>query len=238
MTTRNALLLGTCLSVSTAASLLIATPSLGDDRQSLSRDCEVALALSALPSRLREGASVYALVDNEYVLAVSGDGPFTCVVERNDDEALIPQCMDKAGVKSVLPAILDRSRLSLDGHSYHELTEVIDEKLAKGDYPATERAGISYMMSDYNYIYTPSAKRVLKVPPHVMFYAPNLTNADIGGSFEDMTTNIGTPAVLSEGPHGYMVVYTLHAADANDVATACEGQLGEVPPRFDPFPKG
>lgn len=238
MTSRESMAYKASLCATAVAGLVCAAPALADGRQSLTKDCEVAVALSALPKRLRDGASVYALVDGKYVKAVTGEGPFTCVVERNDEDALIPQCMDEAGVDTVLPAILDRSRMSLDGASFQELTEAVNKKLEGGDYDAPGRAGISYMMSDYNYIYAPSAERVMKIPPHVMFYAPDLKNTEIGGSFQDMTTNIGTTFIVNEGPHGYMVVYTLYPADANDVAHACEGQLGDAPPRFDPFPKG
>ena len=220
------------------AAILVSNAAGAGDRQSLTPECEVAIALSALPKRLREDTTVYALVDGEYEVAVKGDGPFTCVVERNDKDALIPQCMDEAGVDSVLPAILDRSRMSVAGVEFAELREKSDEKIHSGHFPKPSRPGISYMMSDYNYIYAGNAGRVLKIPPHVMFYAPDLKNTDVGGSLESVAGNHGTPFIVDEGPHGYMVVYTEHAADANDAAMACEGQLGEVPPRFTPFPQG
>ena len=225
-------------SVGIAVGLAFGTAAQATDRQSLSRDCEVAVALSALPKRLREGASVYALIDGKYQKTVVGEGPFTCIVARNDEHALIPQCMDRAGVDSVLPAILDRSNLSVAGATFQELTATVNENMANGKYKPPGRSGISYMMSNYNYIYASSAGRVMKIPPHVMFYAPNVTNEEVGGSFRDMTTNIGTTFIVDEGPHGYMVVYTQYPADTSDVSAACEGQLGEPPPRFDPFPKG
>jgi hypothetical protein len=71
-----------------------------------------------------------------------------------------------------------------------------------------------------------------------MYYAPGVSNAEVGGSLKSMTENIGTPFILDEGPHGYMIVYTEHRADPNEVADTCKGQLGERPPSFDPFPKG
>jgi hypothetical protein len=229
---------GAFLAVSAIAVSTIHLPALASDRQALSKECETAVALSAAPKRLRADASVYALVDGAYRKTVDGAGPLTCIVERNHEDSLIPQCMDRAGVDSVLPAILERSRMSVAGAGFQEITAANSSSLQSGDFEMPSRPGVSYMMSDYNFIYVPSAERVLKVPPHVMFYAPNVTNADIGGSFESMSTNIGTPFVFSEGPHGYMIVYTQYPADANDVASACEGQIGDSPPRFDPFPKG
>lgn len=217
---------------------MLIAPASAVDRESLTEACEIAVALSAAPKRLRVGASVYALVADDYRLVVEGDGPLTCIVERHHEDSLVPQCMDRAGTDSVLPAILARSRMSLAGADFGEISAASAERLAAGEFKAPSRPGISYMMSDYNYIFVPSANRVLKVPSHVMFYAPGVSNADIGGSFESLSTNIGTPFVFSEGPHGYMIVYTQYPADANGVAEACDGQLGDVPPRFDPFPRG
>jgi hypothetical protein len=208
------------------------------DRIRLSQECEIAVAKSALPQRLRADSSVYALIGENYEKVVDGSGPFTCIVERNHSDSVIPQCMDKTGVSSVLPAIIDRSEMAVGGFDFEAIQTVNKKKLDSGHYQTAARPGVNYMMSDYNYIYVASAERVLKVPPHVMFYAPGLKNADVGGSFQGMIENIGTPFVFREGPHGYMLTYAEHRADPNEVAEACQGQLGEPPPSFDPFPKG
>jgi hypothetical protein len=225
-------------SLALITALTLALPAAAGDRMKLSQECEIAVARSALPQRLREGASVYALVGKKYQKVVDGNGPFTCIIERNDVNSVIPQCMDSAGVDSVLPAIIDRSEMAVAGANFEAIETANQAKLHGGMYHSAARPGVNYMMSDYNYIYVASAERVLKVPPHVMFYAPGLTNADVGGSFQGMIENVGTPFVFQEGPHGYMLTYTEHRADPNAVAQACEGQLGERPPSFDPFPTG
>jgi hypothetical protein len=218
--------------------ILVAGVAYAEDRQSLSSECEIAVARSALPSRLRADSSVYVLQGDHFEKVVEGDGPFTCIVERNHPQSVIPQCMDKAGLDSVLPAIIDRSLMSVAGASLAEIDEENASRLLADEYAPASRPGVSYMMSAYNYTFVQSANRVLKVAPHMMFYAPNVSNADIGGSFESMSDNIGTPFVFQEGPHGYMIVYTQYPADPNEVAEACRGQLGEPPPSFNPFPKG
>ena len=214
-----------------------AAPAWAVDRMKLSRDCEIAVARSALPLRLRPDASVYALVDDRYELVVEGEGPFTCIVERNHRDAVIPQCMDRSGVDSVLPAIIDRSEMAVGGVDFEAIDLSNELRLASGHYHAASRPGVSYMMSDFTYAFVASAGQVLKIPPHVMFYAPNLTNADIGGSLQSMIENVGTPFVFREGLHGYMITYAEHNADPNEVAETCAGELGERPPSFDPFPK-
>lgn len=220
------------------AALVPAASSFAQDRMALSRACEIAVARSALPQRLRADSTVYGLADGSYQKLAEGTGPFTCVVERNHRDSIIPQCMDKAGVDSVLPAILDRSRMAVSGADFTTIETENAKRLEAGHYHPAARPGVNYMMSDYNYIYVGSAERVLKVPPHVMFYAPGLTNADIGGSFQGMIGNVGTPSTFQEGLHGYMLTYTEHRADPGEVAEACQGQLGEAPPPFDPLPKG
>lgn len=209
--------------------------ALAAGNEKISAECETALALSAAPQRLRASASVLILQGDRFIEQITKDGPLTCIVERNHADSLIPQCLDRAGKKAILPAIIDRSVQAMDGV---ELATIRAENLRKqeaGLYVAPARAGVSYMMSDYNYIFVASSGQVQKVAPHVMFYAPGLTNEDIGGSFRSMFENIGTPSIVDPGPHGYMVVYTQAASDSSDVKNACRGQLDEPPPVFNPF---
>lgn len=206
-------------------------------RHDLSQECEVALALSALPSRLRGQADVYALQDGRYEKVVDADGPFSCLVERSHASSIAPQCMDAEGARTILPALIAQSEAAIRIPSAREAAAHHAAVLAEGDFSAPGRPGISYMMSNYNYIYAPSADAVLKIPPHVMFYAPSLTNEDVGGSLRSTVANIGTPFIINPGPHGYMISYTEHASDSVDVAAACAGQLGDPPPPFSPFPQ-
>jgi len=225
-------------SILLSVALSTTLPAAAENRMQLSEQCEIAVARSALPERLRTDVTVYALVGGQYEKVVDGQGPFTCIIERNHPDSVIPQCMDAAGVDSVLPAIIDRSQMAVGGASFEAIELANKGKLGSGMYRPATRPGISYMMSDYNYAYVGGAERVLKLAPHVMYYAPGVSNQEVGGSLKSMTENIGTPFILNEGPHGYMIVYTEHRADPNEVADACRGQLGERPPSFDPFPKG
>jgi len=220
------------------AAFSLALPAAAADRMQLSQTCEIAVARSALPEPLRGNTTVYGLVGDHYQKIVEGSGPFTCIIERNHPDAIIPQCMDSAGIDSVLPAIIDRSEMAVAGADFPAIEAANQVKMQAGAYRPAARAGISYMMSDFNYAYVGHAQRVLKLAPHVMYYAPNITNEEVGGSLRGMSENIGTPFILNEGPHGYMIVYVQHEANPNEVVEACHGQLGERPPSFDPFPKG
>jgi hypothetical protein len=63
--------------------------------------------------------------------------------------------------------------------------------------------------------YNASTGKVESFPPHVMFYAPNLTNDDIGsdGKFEP-----GLPSIAYQGAQGFMIVVlcnTSHSASGH-----------------------
>lgn len=224
------------LSASLAAAIVTATAAA--NLQDLSIECELAVARSAAPARLRADATVYALQDGKYRKVIDGGGPLTCIVERNDPDSIVPQCLDRAGVDTILPALIHRSLLSLAGASFDEIQADFRQRVANGEFQPPPRPGVSYMMSNYNYTYVATAARVMKISPHIMYYAPHLKNSDIGGSFQAMVENAGMPFVFDEGIHGYMISYTEHEADPNEVAEACRGQLGEAPPSFIPFPQG
>jgi len=191
--------------------------------------CEEALALSALPKRLRDDASAYVLTESGYELTRERSGPFTCIVARNHDNALIPQCPDSAGAETIVPGIILKSQWALEGLAAAERDARFGKLAAEGRLEAPKRPGISYMMSNFNYVWNTQAGGLIRVPPHVMFYAPGLTNEDIGGSFEEGTQeNRGVPFIIEEGIHGYMISFVEHASDSKAVLTACDDHLPEV----------
>ena len=192
----------------------------------LTTACEEALALSALPERLRDGASAYTLTDSGFELTRKGDGPFTCVVARNHETAIIPQCADAAGTDSIIPAIIKRTEWTLAGMQSDEQQTRFDELAADGTFRAPERTGINYMMSNFNYIWNAQRGQTMHVEPHVMYYAPNVSNDQIGGSMQEaMGSNRGTPYVIEEGIHGYITSFVEHASNSADVMVACKGQI-------------
>ncbi len=193
--------------------------------------CEEALALSAPPQRLRDSATVYSLTESGYVRTRDGDGPLTCIVERNHPRALIPQCVDAAGADTIIPDLIYCSQRALEGATPEEILAEFETRAIRGEFRAPARPGVSYMTSEYNYIYVSQRQQIVDVHPHLMFYAPNLTNDDIGGSFEAALEEYrGLPLVLEPGIHGYMISFVDHASDATGVMRAGGGQVGDVPP--------
>jgi hypothetical protein len=66
-------------------------------------EADVAMALSAAPARLRDGAGVYALRPAGFVKVRESTNGFTCIVNRDHPRALKPTCYDAEGTATVLP---------------------------------------------------------------------------------------------------------------------------------------
>lgn len=189
--------------------------------------CEAALALSALPQQMRAEASAYALGPDGFRKVVEGTGPFSCIVERNHPKSIIPQCVDGKGTEVILPAIMFRAQLAMEGHSPAEVQTRFQERVAAGEFQAPDSLGVNYMMSPFNYIYIQRADRITTIPPHLMHYAPYTSNADIGA--EDRAFQRSLPHVNDVGVHGYFISYVEDASDPGDVQKACGDQF-DTPP--------
>jgi len=169
----------------------------------LPRDVEVTLALSAAPEHLRARAGVYVLEQRGFVKIRDSHNGFTCIVNRDEPRNQKPTCYDAEGTATILPKVLLVGALLMQGTPLAEIEAQVREGFRTGRFRAPRRPGVAYMLSDGNRDYNPRTGRVETFPPHVMFYAPNLTNDDIGsnGKFEP-----GLPSIGYQGPHGVMIV--------------------------------
>jgi len=160
---------------------------------------EIELALSAAPQHLRAGAGVLLLGKQGYVAARKGSNGFTCLVGRSQPKAVAPMCYDVEGTRTVVPLVIDEAAMRARGESEESITKAAEEGFRTGKYKAPERPGISYMMSPVQELAGPDGV-VRSFVPHLMFYAPNLTDADVGGLR-------GGPAFInSPAPHGMIIV--------------------------------
>jgi hypothetical protein len=207
--------------------LLFALTASAEDRQTpmnkiepLPRDLEIQLALSALPPHLRDNATVYVLnPDKGFEIARKGTNRFHAFVARTGDDAfrgswplteyrddiLYPISFDSAGAKAQMRVFFDAAEMQANGTPPCELKRIMKDRLKAGYYKAPERAGISYMLSPILRTYFNPEESDSVVPtmnyPHVMYYAPNISNEDIGGG------KLGGmyPFVIMPGPLGYII---------------------------------
>ncbi len=193
-------------------------------------DLEIQLALSALPPHLRDNATVYTLnPDKGFEVAREGTNGFHAFVARTGDDAfrgswplteyrediLYPISFDKTGAAAQMRVFFDAAEMQAKGTPPGELKRIIKDRYKTGYYKAPERAGVSYMLSPIlrTYVNPDEGDGAYTANvPHVMYYAPNVSNEDIGGAkpelrLKDSGMYVYTPYpfVIMPGPHGYIV---------------------------------
>ena len=150
---------------------------------------ETQFALSALPRAMRDKATVYLLDPTKgYQLSQQGTSGVTCLVERTAweladfrNDIFIPLCYDAVGTKTYLKVIMDAATLRIQGMSPVALKAEIENRWRNKTYKLPEKAGLSYMVAPvFRTVGPPDMKVHTNPMPHVMFYAPNITNEDIG----------------------------------------------------------
>ena len=186
------------------------TPATASQQPALmNREREIALALSACPPFVVSKAAVYVLEKSGYVKVRDSENGFSALVQHSLPTAQEPRCMDAEGTRTHLPRILKVAELRAQGKSREVIQRFVADAFAKGVFQPPTRSGVDYMLSTQNLV--PNEKgAVVPFPPHVMFYAPYLTNADLGME----RTNLGPdgnpsgPAfVAGEGtPHALIIV--------------------------------
>jgi hypothetical protein len=150
---------------------------------------ETQFALSAAPPALRDKATVYLLDPKKgYQLSRQGTSGVTCVVERTvwewadfRNDIYIPLCYDAVGTKAHLKVIMDAAALRAQGMSPAALKTEVENRYQNKTYTAPEKAGLSYMVAPVMRALGPPDMKVHTMAmPHLMFYAPGITNEDIG----------------------------------------------------------
>jgi hypothetical protein len=178
-------------------------------------DLETDFALSSLPPYVRNGATVY-LLDPEkgFYVGRQGNNGFICFLLRTDWESgkfsqdfVSAISYDAEGAKTIFPVYADVEAMRASGKfTAPQLKDTISARFARGFYKAPSRPGLSYMLAPIMRVYVgePGNKHLETfVMPHYMFYAPYITEADIGGN---SPTN--GPSILGDGkgPHGYIML--------------------------------
>jgi hypothetical protein len=140
---------------------------------------EIALARSAAPGSISDGAEVMVLGHEGYKIAVRGTNGFLCLVERSwaqgsdnaeywNPKMRAPHCFNSQAAQSFAAIYLMKTRLVLAGKSRAEVAREIAAALDKKELPALEPGAMAYMMSKQQYL----NDRAKNWHPHAMFYSP------------------------------------------------------------------
>jgi hypothetical protein len=154
---------------------------------------EIALARSAAPASISDGAEVMVLGAKGYTTAVKGTNGFLCIVERGwgaatdepefwNPKVRAPICFNPAAARTFAPIFLMKTKLVLAGKSKAEIVAATASALNKKELPALEPGAMCYMMSKQQYL----NDRGMSWHPHLMFFvagdAAKSWGADLPGS--------------------------------------------------------
>ncbi len=179
---------------------------------------EVALALSACPASVASKAAVYVLEKGGYVKIRESQNGFTAIVEHTVPTSQAPQCMDAEGTRTLLQPILRAEELRAQGKTPDEIKRFVAEGFAKGLFRPPARPGIDYMLSTENLL--EDGGNVVPFPPHLMFYAPYLTNADLGSDGN------GPVFVIEEGSPKALIIVPVRPHAKEEHASTDKGAPG------------
>lgn len=170
-------------------------------------DAEIALARSAAPASVADGATVMVLGRRGYTIAARGTNGFLCYVERSwarstDDPEFwnpkmrAPNCFNAAAAGSVAQIYLMKSRLVLAGQSKAEIAHAIATALDEKKLPALAPGAMCYMMSKQQYLNDQGKSW----HPHLMFYVA-------GDAAESWGANLdGSPLIGVSDPEDRVTV--------------------------------
>src|SRR5580692_4687714 len=156
---------------------------------------EIALARSAAPASISDGAEVMVLGRTGYRTAVKGRNGFLCIVERSwgaatdhpefwNPKMRAPHCFNPPATRTFLPIYLMKTKLVLAGKSKTEIARTIASALNNDnkELPALEPGAMCYMMSKQQYLNDEG----MSWHPHLMFFvsgdAAKSWGADLPGS--------------------------------------------------------
>jgi hypothetical protein len=151
---------------------------------SMPRERQIALAESAAPAEVSSKATIYVLGPNGYEKAREGTNGFSCFVSRHfakpTETTIEPQCFDAEGSRTLLLVYMHGEELRSSGKSEAEIKADMANGYKEGRYQYPSKPGFLYMMSSENRLGPTPNHGTTSFPPHLMFYAPNMTTKDIG----------------------------------------------------------
>jgi len=175
------------------------------------------LALEALPPLLREDAGVWVMTREGYRELRRAKNGYTCIVNRDEVDAIKPTCYDPEGTATLLPVNAFFGDLLVQGVPVTEIRTRVAEGFRTGRFKPPSRVGIAFMMSPriVNVMTMPDGTMMKgTAPPHYMIYAPNVTNDQLSLPTAAYDAYPWLPYVAYTGPGGFLIVTLPEAAEA------------------------
>ncbi len=178
---------------------------------------EIALARSAAPASISDGAEVMVLGRQGYTTAVKGRNGLLCIVERSwgaatDDpdfwnpKVRAPICFNPAAARTLVPIFLMKTKLVLQGKSKAEIVEATASALDKKELPALEPGAMCYMTSKQQYL----SDRNMSWHPHLMFFVSGDVAKSWGANLP------GSPVMAANDPQERVTIFLVWVGKWSD----------------------
>jgi hypothetical protein len=169
---------------------------------------EIALARSAAPASVSDGAEVMVLGREGYSTAVKGRNGFICIVERSwgaatdapdfwNPKVRAPHCFNPPAARTFLPIFLMKTKLVLAGKSKTDILQATSSALDKKELPALEPGAMVYMMSKQQYL----SDRDMSWHPHLMFFVSGHDAKSWGANLP------GSPILAADDPEERVTIF-------------------------------
>jgi hypothetical protein len=185
------------------------------------RNAEIALARSAAPASISDGAEVMVLGPKGYATAVKGTNGFLCLVERSwgsptndpgfwNPKMRAPHCFNPPAARTFAPIFLMKTKLVLAGKSRTEILAATASALDRKELPVLEPGAMCYMTSKQQYLNDGDKSW----HPHLMFFAP-------GDAAKSWGANLpGSPVIAADDPEERATIFMVLVGKWSDGTAA------------------
>jgi len=181
------------------------------------KDSEIALARSAAPASVSDGAEVMVLGPKGYTTAVKGTNGFLCIVERSwgaatdepefwNPKVRAPICFNPPAARTFVPIFLMKTKLVVAGKSKTEIVETTASALDKKELPALEPGAMCYMLSKQQYL----SDQGMSWHPHLMFFVAGDAVKIWGGNLP------GSPVIAANDPEERVTIFLVWVGKWSD----------------------
>jgi hypothetical protein len=178
---------------------------------------EIALARSAAPASVSDGAEVLVLGRDGFRTAAQGTNGFVCIVERSwgnttdspefwNPKMRAPHCFNPAAASTFLPIFLMKTRLVLAGKSQAEIAATIASALQRQELPVLAPGAMVYMMSKDQYLNDGATHW----HPHLMF----IVSGDVEKSWGANVA--GSPVIAVADPEERVTIFMVLVGEWSD----------------------
>jgi hypothetical protein len=185
---------------------------------------EIALARSAGPKSISDGAEVLVLGRDGYTSAVKGGNGFVCLVERGFAAATDfpefwnakirgPICVNPPAARTHLPGVLMKAKLVMAGRSKAEIAQAVTSALDHKELTLPELGAMCYMMSKQQYL----ADDGKSWHPHLMWFVPGEVAKSWGANLP------GSPVIASDDPEDRLTIFLVWVGEWSDGTPAPQG---------------